>query len=58
MWKFYPSMYMNMTSPGTCCFSLFTKEDGQGDNQIVGPEGQFRLELNDLKSIFRLECEG
>ena len=52
------NMFLKFPLSGTCCFSLFTRQDGYGDNQIIGPEGEYRLELDDLKSIFRVECEG
>ena len=54
--KYFLENY-RVTCSGDCCFSLFSSEDGLGSNQVVGPEGDYHLQMDHVRSVFRINCE-
>jgi len=45
-----------VTIEGDCCFELFSESHGRGSAQLIQSSGQFRLELEDVSSMYKVDC--
>ena len=42
--------------PGDCCFEIFSGQEGGGSAQLLQVEGQVRLELEEVGSVYKVDC--
>jgi hypothetical protein len=45
-----------VTVKGDCCYKLFSHEDGYGQSQHLLSEGQHKLELEHVNSVYKVGC--